>query len=40
MDGPMPYLTKVISVFVSMDSLLAPDFERGLADLKAAAEKS
>jgi hypothetical protein len=39
MDGPMPYLTKLICVFVSMDRLLAPDFERGLADLKRAAEK-
>lgn len=39
MDGPMPYLTKVVTVFVSMDALLAKDFEQGLADLKAAAEK-
>lgn len=39
MDGPMPYFTKVVTVFVSMDSLLAKDFEQGLADLKAAAEK-
>lgn len=40
MDGPMPYLTKVMTVFVSMDALLSKDFEQGLADLKAAAEKS
>jgi len=40
MDGPMPYISKVMCVFVSMESLLAPDFERGLADLKAVAEKT
>lgn len=39
MDGPMPYLSKLMCVFVSMETLLAPDFERGLADLKTAAEK-
>lgn len=39
MDGPVPYLSKLLTVFVSMDTLLAKDFERGLADLKAAAEK-
>lgn len=39
MDGPMPYLSKLMTVFVSMDSLLSKDFEQGLADLKAAAEK-
>lgn len=40
MDGPMPYMSKLMTVFVSMDSLLSKDFEQGLADLKAAAEKS
>ncbi len=39
MEGPMPYVTKVMTVFVSMDTLLSKDFEQGLADLKAAAEK-
>jgi len=39
MDGPMPYLSKLMTVFVSMETLLANDFERGLADLKAAAER-
>ncbi len=38
MDGPMPYLSKLISVFVSMDALIGPDFEAGLANLKALAE--
>ena len=40
MEGPMPFMSKVMSVFVSMDSMIGPDFEKGLANLKAAAEKS
>jgi hypothetical protein len=40
MDGPMPYMTKLMTVFVSMDSLLSKDFESGLANLKSAAEAS
>jgi uncharacterized protein YndB with AHSA1/START domain len=40
MDGPMPYLSKVMCVFVSMDKLIGKDFEKGLADLKAVAEKT
>jgi hypothetical protein len=39
MDGPMPYMSKLMTVFVSMESLLSKDFEQGLADLKQAAEK-
>jgi hypothetical protein len=39
MSGPMPYLSKLICVFVSMDRMVGPDFEAGLANLKAAAEK-
>ena len=39
MRGPANFLTKVMSVFVSMDSMIGPDFEAGLANLKAAAEK-
>ena len=39
MFGPMPYISKLIGVFVSMDSLVGKDFERGLANLKAVAEK-
>ena len=38
-SGPMHYITKVMNVFVSMDKMIGPDFERGLARLKAAAEK-
>lgn len=39
MSGPSPYLTKLMTVFVSMDSLIGKDFEAGLAKLKTAAEK-
>lgn len=36
--GPLPFASKVMSLFVSMDKLLGKDFEKGLARLKAAAE--
>lgn len=39
MYGPMPYVSKLMGVFVSMDSLIGKDFEQGLANLKAVAEK-
>jgi len=39
MSGPMPYLSKLICLFVSMDRMVGPDFEAGLANLKAEAEK-
>lgn len=39
MTGPMPFITKIMSVFVSMDKMIGKDFEKGLANLKAAAEK-
>jgi uncharacterized protein YndB with AHSA1/START domain len=39
MTGPMPYLSKLICTFVSMEGMVGPDFEAGLANLKAAAEK-
>lgn len=38
MRGPNLFIGKVMSVFVSMDKLVGPDFEQGLANLKAAAE--
>jgi uncharacterized protein YndB with AHSA1/START domain len=38
MHGENNYLSKLMQVFVSMDSMLGKDFEAGLADLKAAAE--
>lgn len=39
MNGPMPFISKIMSVFVSMDKMVGKDFEKGLAQLKAAAEK-
>lgn len=39
MAGPAPLLSKVMQVFFSMDKMVGKDFEAGLADLKAAAEK-
>ena len=39
MTGPSSYLTKLMGVFFSMDSMIGGDFERGLAKLKSAAEK-
>ncbi|ODS58580.1 MAG: polyketide cyclase [Acidobacteria bacterium SCN 69-37] len=36
--GPLPFISKVMGVFVSMDRLMGKDFERGLARLKAVAE--
>jgi uncharacterized protein YndB with AHSA1/START domain len=38
MQGPAPYISKLMQVFVSMDKLIGKDFETGLANLKAAAE--
>lgn len=39
MNGPMPFISKIMSVFVSMDSMIGPDFEKGLARIKALAER-
>lgn len=39
MQGPVPYFAKIIHVFINMDSMVGKDFEAGLANLKAAAEK-
>lgn len=38
-QGPAPYVTKLMTVFVSMDKMIGKDFEAGLANMKAAAEK-
>lgn len=40
MEGPSNFVTKLMSVFASMDSLIGRDFEKGLANMKAAAEKA
>jgi uncharacterized protein YndB with AHSA1/START domain len=39
MEGPAPYLSKVMQVFMSMDRMVGKDFETGLANLKNATEK-
>lgn len=39
MHGPSTFPSKVMQVFVSMDKMVGGDFERGLASLKAIAEK-
>jgi uncharacterized protein YndB with AHSA1/START domain len=39
MYGPATFMAKLIGVFVSMDGMVGKDFEAGLANLKAVAEK-
>ena len=39
MQGPSPYITKVIQVFCNMDAMIGQQFEKGLADLKTLTEK-
>lgn len=38
MTGPNTFPDKLMSVFTSMDHVIGPDFERGLANLKTTAE--
>lgn len=37
--GPMPFMSKVMCLFISMDRMIGRDFEAGLASLKALTEK-
>ena len=39
MHGPSTYISKVIGIFFSMDSMIGTQFETGLANLKAITEK-
>ena len=39
MRGPAPFVSKLMGIFVDMDKMIGKDFEAGLANLKAAAEK-
>ena len=39
MTGPSTFVTKLMGVFVSMDSMVGKDFEKGLSQLKVAAER-
>jgi uncharacterized protein YndB with AHSA1/START domain len=40
MSGPMPYVSKLMTTFMSMDKMVGGAFETGLASLKALAEKA
>lgn len=40
MTGRKTFMTRVMGIFRSMDALLGPDFEKGLARLRTAAERS
>jgi carbon monoxide dehydrogenase subunit G len=39
-EGPVPYLMKIVHLFFNMDRMVGRDFEAGLASLKAAVEHS
>jgi hypothetical protein len=39
MQGPVPYVAKIMHVFFDMDSMVGKDFEAGLANLKSIVEK-
>jgi uncharacterized protein YndB with AHSA1/START domain len=39
MQGPTPYMAKIVHVFFNMDKMVGGDFETGLANLKTIAEK-
>lgn len=39
MFGPSPFISKLMCLFFSMDKMVGPKFEEGLATLKAIAEK-
>jgi len=39
MHGHSPFMIKVMQIFISMDKMVGKDFETGLANMKALAEK-
>ena len=39
MFGDSPFMSKVMCVFISMDAMMGPTFDEGLASLKAVSEK-
>ncbi|OAF18976.1 SRPBCC family protein [Bradyrhizobium neotropicale] len=39
MYGPAPFMSKIMQVFVNVDSMIGKDFEAGLASLKKLTEK-
>jgi hypothetical protein len=40
MEGPASFIHKVVGLFLNMDKMIGGDFETGLANLKAVAEKA
>lgn len=40
MSGPNPFMMKAVGVFMNMDKVVGKDFETGLTNLKALAEKA
>jgi uncharacterized protein YndB with AHSA1/START domain len=40
MYGQANYMTKLMCIFFSMDKMVGPDFEKGLANMKVIAEKT
>lgn len=40
MHGPSPFMAKLVGIFMNMDRMIGRDFEAGLANLKARAERS
>jgi uncharacterized protein YndB with AHSA1/START domain len=39
MRGPTPFVSKLMQVFMNLDTMIGKDFERGLANLKAISEQ-
>ncbi|HLZ35666.1 MAG TPA: SRPBCC family protein [Nitrospira sp.] len=39
MYGPLPYIAKIVHLFVDMDNMVGKDFEAGLANLRQVAER-
>ena len=39
MHGPLGLMQRVMHIFFNMEKMVGPDFERGLANMKALAEK-
>lgn len=39
MNGPMLFISKLMSVFMSMEDMIGKDYEKGLAAMKTVAEK-
>lgn len=39
LQGPVPYLARLVHLFLDMDAMVGRDFDAGLASLKSIAEK-